>query len=214
MDAVLYASAPKHQGRGRPRVKGEPVAKPKDRRSPWQTLKVCIYGKEVTVQVRVFDALWYRVAHSRKLRFVVVRGWPGHRKDDVLVCTDLELDAGSVVELYCQRWSLEETFGHVKSKLGFEDPHNRREHAVQRTAPMALWVYSLTIVWYAQWACRKSHLRMRVAPWYQNKSNPSFSDMLATLRRASWRLLILDPARKHRFDEKAFEPLLDAVAYG
>ena len=76
---------------------------------------------------------------------VVCKGFT--KKDNVLACTDLNLTAKQVIELYCQRWSLEETFGWVKSRLGFENPRNRTEHAVQHTAPMAMWTYSLVILW-------------------------------------------------------------------
>lgn len=148
------------------------------------------------------------------MRFVIIRDWPGHAKDDVLACTDLNLDAAEVIELYCKRWTLEETFHWVKDRLGFEDPHNRTEHAVQRTAVMAMWAYSLVIVWCAAWAKGRRHLPMRLAPWYRTKSAPSFADMLATLRRESWTLWISDQALRGRRDQKDLDPLLDAVGYG
>jgi len=52
-----------------------------------------------------------------------------------------------------------------------------------------------------------------LAPWYRTKKSPSFSDMLATLRRESWTLWINDQAGVDRFDQKDLEPLLDAVRY-
>lgn len=214
MDAALYATAPKGpKTRGRPRVKGKRVASPKDRCGQWTTLKLLIYGRPATVQVKVFKAVWYKVSYDKQMLFVVVRNWPGHTKDDVLACTDLTLTARQVIQLYCQRWSIEETFGWAKSRLGFEDPQNRTEHAVQRTAPMALWTYSLVIAWYATWSKRRTQLPMRLAPWYRTKNAPSFADMLATLRRQSWTLWINDQAGEDRFDQKELEPLLDAVGY-
>ena len=173
-----------------------------------------IYGRPATVLIKSFTAVWYRVSYNKSLRFLVIRDWPGHKKDDVLVSTDLTLTPEEIILLYCKRWSLEETFGSVKSRLGFEDPHNRTEHAVQRTAPMALWTYSLLIVLYATWAKRRRHLPLRLAPWYRGKKTPSFADMLATLRRQSWTLLLSDQASQNRFDQNSLEPLLDAVGYG
>lgn len=213
MDAALYAEAPKKRSVGRPRVKGLKLKSPKDRGGPWTTLKVLIYGRPAKVQVRVFDAVWYKVSYNKKMRFVVVRGWPGHVKQDVLTTTDLSVTATAIIELYCERWSLEETFGWVKSKLGFEDPQNRTECAVQRTAPLAMWSYSLVVLWYADWAKRRKILPMRLAPWYRTKARPSFSDMLAVLRRQSWTLWISDQAGGDRLDQKKLEPLLDAVGY-
>lgn len=214
MDAALYAPPPAYRGRGRPRVRGRKLASPKNRQARWTTLHLEIHGRPATVRVKAFDALWYVVGHSRLLRFVVVRGWPGHVKDDVLVTTDLTLGAAEIIKLYCKRWTVEETFHWVKDRLGFEDPHNRTERAVQRTAPMALWSYSLTIVWYAAWAKHRRRLPMRLAPWYRGKTTPSFPDMLATLRRESWTLWISDQAARDRLDQKHLEPLLDAVGYG
>jgi hypothetical protein len=215
MDAALYAPPPKSCGRGRPRVKGERLRSPTERAQSgrWRKVKVRIYGREATVQVQVFNALWYIVGHSRLMRFFLIRGWPGHDKDDVLATTDLSMTIEQAVVQYCCRWSEEETFGWVKSRLGFEDPQNRTEKAVQRTAPMALLVYSLVVYWYVNWTKRRRWVHVRVAPWYTTKKAPSFSDMLATLRRESWTLWISDQASNDRLDQKDLAPLLDAVGY-
>ena len=216
MDAALYAPPPAYRGIGRPRVKGKRLDSPEQRaaKGRWQKLDVVIYGRSVTVQVKVFEALWYIVGGSRKLRFVLVRGWPGHDKDDVLVSTDLLMSAAEIIEGYCKRWSLEETFGWAKSRLGFEDPHNRTEHAVQRTAPMALWAYSIVVFWYVGWARRRKTLPMRAGSWYRDKTVPSFADMLATLRRQCWTIWVSDQAQRGRLDQKSLAPLLDVVGYG
>ena len=219
MDAALYALPPKRtkSTMGRPRIRGTKLHSPQQRsdsRRGWTKLSVDIYGRAAKVQVKVFNAIWYKVSHGEQLRVVIVRGWPGHKKDDVLVSTDLSLDAEAVIEGYCQRWSLEETFGWVKSRLGFEDPHNRAEHAVHRTAPMALWCYSLVVIWYAQWAKRRKKLPMRTGRWYRDKTAPSFADMLATLRRQCWAVWVSDQADAGRLDQKSLAPLLDLVGYG
>lgn len=216
MDAALYAPPEQRPGqRGRPRIRGKRLLSPVERaqRCRFRRIEAYIYGKRQTVQVQVFDALWYIATRERLVRFVLIRGWPGHDKDDVLVTTDLSLDAQSVIQKYCCRWSLEETFGWVKSRLGFEDPQNRSEHAVQRTAPMALWAYSLVVFWYAKWMSGRSELPFRVAPWYTTKTAPSFADMLATLRRESWTIWISDQARSNRLDQKHLAPLLEFAAY-
>jgi hypothetical protein len=50
-------------------------------------------------------------------------------------------------------------------------------------------------------------------PWYR-KTVPAFSDMLAALRRETWRHGLLDPLPLDRRDQKSVEPLLHAVGYG
>jgi hypothetical protein len=215
LDAALY-DRPRRGRRGRPRVKGERLPSPVARaRSAggWQSLTVEVYGRTITVDIKVFDALWYVVGGGRCLRFVLVRGWPGHDDDDVLFTTDLSLGANQIIAGYCLRWSLEVTFFEVKGKLGFEETQNRTERAVERTAPMALWIYSLTVVWYLTVGKALPGARLRRLPWY-HKTVPAFSDMLAALRRETWRYRIVDPLSRRRGDQNAIEPFLNAVAYG
>ena len=146
------------------------------------------------------------------MRFVVIRGWPGHKEDDTLCCTDLTLDAQTIIERYCLRWSIEVTFHEVKSKLGFEAPQNRTDLAVERTAPMALWTFTLTVVWYLSLDKRLKVAQLPQYPWYE-KSEPAFSDMLAALRRETWQHNVLDPLPLTPRSRKTMEPLLYEVVY-
>jgi hypothetical protein len=49
---------------------------------------------------------------------------------------------------------------------------------------MAFFIYSIVVVWFD----RVGHhfLRFPVRPWYKGKQEPSFADMLTTLRRVSY----------------------------
>lgn len=216
LDAALYAQPPRRARRGRPRIKGARLPAPCDRaksRAGWTKLGVTVYGRSVTLEVKVFDALWYVVARDRLLRFVLVHGWPGHDHDDVLVSTDLTLEPKDIIESYCLRWKIEVTFEDAKGKLGFEDPQNRTELAVGRTAPMALLSYSLTVAWFSSVGYLLPGARVTRLPWYE-KTVPTFSDMLAALRREAWRPRLLDPGHSRRRLQKSVAPLLDAVATG
>jgi hypothetical protein len=143
---------------------------------------------------------------------VIVRGFPGHDHDDVFVSTDHDLSARTIIESFAKRWSLEVTFHETKGKLGFEDPQNRAERAVERTAPLALVSYSLTILWYVLHGQRSRAARVSALPWYTHKAGTTFSDMLATLRRASWRERLLDPGASMGDLKKRLRPLVDYVA--
>ena len=216
MDAALYALPLKRQGRGRPRVKGQRLPSPVQRascRRGWKTLDVKVYGRPARVKVKSFDALWYRAAQGRLLRFIVIRDWPGHKHDDVLCCTDLSLDAAEIIRRYCLRWTLEVTFHDVKGRLGFEDPQNRTRRAVERTAPMALWVYSLVVLWYLAFDKRRWTARLPTDPWYA-KTVPAFSDMLAALRKETLQHRLLDPLPLTQRDQKRIAPMIDAIGYG
>jgi len=214
LDAALYAR-PMRQRMGRPRVRGRRLPSPAERAKSatgWWTLEAELYGKKVALQVKVFEALWYVVASGRPLRFVLVHGWPGHAHDDVFVCTDLGKDAKDILSEFCQRWNLEFTFHEVKGKLGFEEPQNRTNLAVERTAPMALWVYTLTVFWYLTVGKATPGAQVAALPWYQ-KTVPAFSDMLAALRRETWRARLSDPLHFRRGAKKSIAPLLQALAY-
>jgi hypothetical protein len=111
-DAALYAPAPRHhRGRGRPRVRGPRVRSPGARAArkgaQWQRVQVTVYGKTITLRVLVIDALWYVAAGGELVRLLVVRGFPGHEKDDVFVSTDPLLHAQTIIETFSERWPLE-----------------------------------------------------------------------------------------------------------
>jgi hypothetical protein len=162
--------------------------------------------------VLVIDALWYVAAGTELIRHVVVRGFPGHERDDVFVSTDVTLRPRGIIESYARRWSLEVTFHETKGKLGFEDPQNRSERAVERTAPFAFIAYTLVIVWYALHGHNSRAAKLPTLPWYTHKAGVTFSDMLATLRRASWQQRLFDPASTTADLRKSLRPLVDYVA--
>ena len=99
-------------------------------------------------------------------------------------CTDLDRTAEEILSAYAGRWAIECTFEYCKQFLGLEDPANRLPKAVERTAPMALFIYTIVVVWFH----RTGHesLRFPFRPWYSKKEEPSFADMLTTLRRLSY----------------------------
>jgi DDE superfamily endonuclease len=218
LDAALYAPPPKPRKgtMGRPRVRGRKLRAPgavaADRKARWKRVAVTIYGKSITVRVLVIDALWYVAAASDLMRTVVVRDFPGHKRDDVFVSTDTTLSAKAIIESFSERWPLEVTFHESKAKFGFEDPQSRTEHAVERTAPMALWAYTLVFLWYVETGQRLRVATLPVDPWYARKTAPTFSDMLATLRRASWAERLFDPGETAANLRKRIRPFIDYVS--
>lgn len=218
LDAALYAlpARPRPGQKGRPRVRGRRLLSPKVRaasaKAPWRRTAIHVYGKDVVVKTMVIDALWYVAGGSELLRLVVVRDFPGYDHDDVFVCTDPSMSAQQIIETFARRWALEVTFHEAKGKLGFEDPQNRTERAVERTAPMALLAHTLIVLWYAQTGHRCRSARQPTMPWYVAKTGVTFSDMLATLRRASWTERLLDPGASAAILRKKIQPLVDYVS--
>ncbi len=94
----------------------------------------------------------------------------------------LKWSVREVLSAYTNRWALEVAFEGAKQVL--EDPANRLPRAVRRSAPMALVLYGLIVLWFD----RAGHqwVRFPRRPWYRRKREVSFQDMATTLRRKSW----------------------------
>jgi len=155
-----------------------------DCRQPWKKLVFDQFGLHATLLVKTMQALYYKAGKDRLLTIVLVRDAVGKRPDQMFYCTCLDWDARRILSTYAARWSIEVTFENSKQLLGLEDPANRKEKAVRRTAPMALVLYGLIVAWFHQIGHR--HVRFPDRPWYRRKAEPSFADMLTTLRRRSW----------------------------
>jgi hypothetical protein len=118
----------------------------------------------------------------------------GKRPDQMFYCTRLDWTARRILSAYACRWAIECTFENCKQLLGLEDPANRLPKAVQRTAPLGLIIYILVIVWFH--LTGHQSVRIPLSPWYPRKREPSFTDMLTTLRRVSYEQKIQGPPSK------------------
>ena len=100
---------------------------------------------------------------------------------------------------------------NVKQHMGLEDPQNgwwrrskgrrrnkkipgpqphkeRGAKSVNRTVPFVLTIYALVVIWYFSYGCSQEDVKRarRRAPGYREKTEPSFGDMIAALRRHLW----------------------------
>lgn len=181
-----------------------------DPAQPWQTLVFNQFGLHATLKVKTRQALYYTAGKDRLLTIVLVRDVLGQRPDQMFYCTRLDWTARQILAAYSGRWSIEVTFENVKQRLGFEDPANRKEKAVRRTAPMALVLYSLIVLWFHRVGHR--HLQFPDRPWYRRKREPSFADLLTTLRRESWREKIRTLPLVGRLVEKHLAPIIEFLS--
>lgn len=156
--------------------------------TPWKSLTFDQFGLHATLETKTREGLYYKAGKDRPLKFVLTRDTKGDRPQQIFYCTDLNLSVREILSRYACRWAIEVTFENSKQLLGLEDPANRTELAVQRTAPMALVLYSLVTVWYHREGHK--HVRFPDRPWYQKKEVASFGDMLTTLRRRTWEELL------------------------
>jgi hypothetical protein len=170
-----------------------------------------LYGKTVTVLIKTQTCLWYTVAGGGLARMIVTRDPSDRIEDRAYFSTDAEMSVQEIAQAFSLRWTQEEMHRNVKQHLGLEDPQNgwwrrpkgrrrnkkipgpqphkeRGAKAVTRTVPFILTIYALVALWYfgngfAQDDVDRARKR---APWYREKTEPSFGDMLAALRRHLW----------------------------
>jgi hypothetical protein len=189
--ARLYGPRPdRHNGtRGRPRKRGQRLPTPQAMlagRCRRVTLE--IYG--CREQARLADQIArVHAAPERPLRVVAMEALQGGRGQEVFYSTCSSASAEQVIGWYARRWSIEVMNHDSKQHLGFQQPQGWTRQAVERTAPLAMLLYSLIVLWFACEGHR--HWRPLNCPWYTSKTKPSFADMLGTLRRRSIRQQVL-----------------------
>ncbi|MBI4730157.1 MAG: hypothetical protein HY775_11795 [Acidobacteria bacterium] len=203
LEAALHGPVPPVVGRrkGRPRKWGPKLPTPKkvaEADSPWEEPRVHIYGRDVTVRLKTWTAFWRSAGAHRLLRCVVVWRPNGQYPYEAFFSTDPALTVTEVLETYARRWSLEVTFHETRASLGVDHPQCWTRHAVERTAPTAMLLYSLIVLWYADHGHASPAAIWPRRPWYRHKQTASFEDMVATLRRATLHPRLsssVDPAR-------------------
>jgi hypothetical protein len=159
-----------------------------DRRWPAKPMTITFKNKvERTLEVKALtEACWYTVTGTAPVQLVLVRDPKGEWRDEALVCTDLTIPAAEVITGYCRRWSVEVAFCDAKQLMGFHDPQVWCMASVERAAPMAWFVGSLVILWYAA-SGHEGEQAYRHRPWYTSKEFPTVADMVATCRLQLWR---------------------------
>jgi len=185
LNARLYdAPPPRKPGtRGRPPRRGPRLPTPAQMLQPrTRRVTMAIYGRKQKARIAEAVARWYGVP-ERPLKIVAVEPLSGGRPVQAFYSTCIEEIGEQILQDYSSRWSIEETIFGSKSFLGFEEPQGWSRLAVLRTAPIALLLYSLIVLWFARVGHRV--YRPLVRPWYPQKEVPSFADMLRTLRRES-----------------------------
>ncbi|HYO69860.1 MAG TPA: transposase [Archangium sp.] len=206
LDARLHAPVPERRRgtRGRPRKRGARLPGPEQmlekQRARHLTLR--LYGRQDKVRVVEGVAYWYSVP-NRPLKIIVVEPLTGRRPVQAFYSTVTTETAEEVLQGYAGRWSIEEAFQGSKSHLGFEEPQGWSRLAARRTAPMAMLLYSLTVLWFAKEG--HTHYEPPFRPWYRHKVRPSFADMLTTLRYACLRSALSTTPRDIQGQQK---PLL------
>jgi len=211
MDARLYdapVNRPSRKG-GRPRKRGERLPTPEAMLAGrCRHLALDIYGRKDKSRVAECVARCY-ADPGRPLKAVAVEPLTGGRKPQAFFSTCPDDTAEAVLTRYAARWSMEVTNHDAKGQLGFEEPQGWTRRAVQRTAPVAMLLYSLVVLWFSGQGHR--HYEAPRRPWYPGKTQASFADMLATLRGRSVRAEVLSMGLHGRGSRNVVNALLHAV---
>jgi hypothetical protein len=191
--AKLYDPAPsRSRGRGRPRVRGTRLASPEQllqQRATRQTLQITPH-RSYRVRAASLQGCFYQVP-DRLVQVVAVEHLRKRRENDVFYTTVLTASCQQIVQWYSQRWAIETTFRDCKQHLAIGAAQNRTRGAVQRTVPTGFLLYTLVVLWHEVRPAHTPAVRE-----YRGKRHPSFSDMLAALRRDT-----LDQYRKRHLGE-------------
>ena len=214
LKARLYDAPPEHRSgsktRGRPRRRGQRLPTPEamlNERA--QRLVLSIYGRQEQARVCDAEARVYAVP-EKPLRVVAVEALRGGRGREAFYSTCVAATSEQILTWYAQRWAVEVAFHDSKQYLGFEEPQGWTRNAVERTAPVAMILYSLIVLWFV----REGHCHYHLAsyPWYPTKAHASFRDMLLTLRRESIRQRLLSLGLSGQGSRKVLELLENAVS--
>jgi len=211
LDARLYDAPPERKPgtNGRPRKRGDRLPTPRamlQQRAKRLTLN--IYGRRDRSRIAETVGRAYK-APDRPLKVVAVEPLTGGRKVQAFFSTCPNDSAETVLCRYASRWSIEEANQAAKTHLGFEQPQGWSRKAVERTAPTAMLLYTLIVVWFATRG--HSDYRAPCRPWYRGKSQPSFADMLATLRSLSIKHEVLSLRLSGRGSRKVVNTVLQAL---
>jgi hypothetical protein len=224
LDSALYAPPPprKPGQRGRTRKIGERLPKLSERlldpATSWQRTRVSFWygGSDVEVEFATGIAIWYYSGHPAvPIRWVLVRDPLGRFESRAFASTDLDMDPLTILRHYVSRWSVEVTFEETRRHLGVESQRQWSDLAIARTTPCLLGLFSLVTL-LADRLHQKGLLQVRQAAWYE-KSLPTFSDALASVRRHLWSCANFSHSRfsddHDLIPDPLFQRLTDALAY-
>lgn len=224
LDARLYEPAPprKPGTMGRPRKKGERLptleAVLADTQTRWCRVRVSEwYGRgERELEITTGTAVWFHGGLPVvPIRWVLVRDPEGTLDPKAFLCTDVELDAITILRYFVRRWQIEVTFEEARRHLGMESQRQWSDLAIARTTPCLLGLFSVVTLM-ADRLHQQGRLSVRQSAWYQ-KPLPTFSDALAAVRRELWQadgFVISRPqAQTLKIPRAAWERLTDVLAY-
>ena len=218
LDARLFDPAPprKRPAVGRPRTIGQrqptPARRLTDPHTRWQAVTVAGWygGEDRRVEIATGTAVWQHPGLPRvPLRWVLVRDPVGESRAQASLCTDQDAAPADILAWFVRRWAIEVTFGEARRHLGVETQRQWSDLAIARTTPVLLGLYSLVTLW-ADDLRRSRRLLPLTTAWYA-KERVTFSDALASVRRALWAEAALRTSPRRRDLIEVPRPVLNRL---
>jgi hypothetical protein len=185
-DANLFEPPPPYTGKGRPRVKGGRLPKPRQAAAVGRRRRLTVgwYGGGTrSVEVASDQGCWHKSGRGLvPVRWVFVRDRQGAHRDEDLYTTDPALTPARVITLYTGRWNIETTFQEARSCLGWGTTRGWCKSTVLRAAPCLLGLYTAVALLYQALPAPK---RSGSVSW-PGKAGVTFSDALTAVRRWLW----------------------------
>lgn len=211
-DANLFTPPPPYRGKGRPRVKGDRLPKPRQvaMTTPLLTaMTVSWYGGGTRRVGTVGRAgHWYKAGEGLvPIRWVFVRDQAGTHREEYFFTTDTALAPAEVISHYASRWNIETTFQEMRSALGLETTRGWSGKTVLRAAPCLFGLYSVVA---GLFALLPEEKRVGGVSW-RGKEGVSFSDALCAVRRRLWTGSIFPQADADGEFEKLPEPVRELL---
>jgi hypothetical protein len=210
-EANLFEPPPPYTGKGRPRIKGRPLPKPRQavQNAQRQRLTVGWYGGgQRRVEAVTDTGHWYKSGRGLvPLRWIFVHDRDGTHRDEYFFCTDPALTAKALIGHYTARWNIETTFQELRTHLGLETTRGWCAQTVRRAAPCLFGLYTVVALLYH--ALPPSQ-RLGAVRW-PGKQGVTFSDALSAVRRWLWAEWVFPQTASTAAIEKLPEPLREII---
>lgn len=205
--------------KGRNRIRGPKLPHPQDvvKKAKRKRLTVDWYsGNRRRVEHVTRTGHWYKATEGLvPIRWVFVHDLGGKTEDRYFYSTDPTMTAPDIISLYTGRWPIEVTFQETKQRLGLGTERNWSEKSVGRTGPCLLGLFSVVALIYRE-QTKGRRAKAQSEPWYP-KTEPTFSDAVASVRRVLWDQTILSEALGHdalnQLPPKLRETLLNELSW-
>ena len=221
LDAGLYDFLPEKigkRGRGRPPVKGERqpslIERLTDPNTKWQAVIFSQWYAEKNKQMEITfgTAIWYRGGKPAvPIKWVLIRDPEGKLKPMAIQTTDLEMEPVQIVKHYLKRWNVEVTFEEVRAHLGVETQRQWSDLSILRSTPCLMALFSIIVLW-ADQLVNMQLLNVFQTAWYK-KTNPTFSDAVASVRYRIWRYQISLPSTKNSDSKEINQLFINHLAF-